>query len=225
MRAFQAALVTAGLFLALMPCWTAEGQPLPLLPDPKLTPGDTLDVSREDLCVPGYTKHVRDVPSAVKRQVYALYGIKSHRPREYEVDHLISLELGGSNSVRNLWPQSYLTKPWNAHVKDALENRLHALVCSGELDLKTAQRDIATDWIAAYKKYVGARSSSSAAAPHAPVDRGQASIEDASDKVWVNLNSGVFWREGTRYYGRTKHGKFMPEAEALRQGYHAAGGT
>jgi hypothetical protein len=38
-------------------------------------------------------------------------------------------------------------------VKDALEDRLHSMVCEGKLDLRTAQRDIATDWIAAYKKY------------------------------------------------------------------------
>jgi hypothetical protein len=41
----------------------------------------------------------------------------------------------------------------NAHVKDTLKERLHQLVCSGRLDLSTAQRDIATDWIAAFKKY------------------------------------------------------------------------
>ena len=38
-------------------------------------------------------------------------------------------------------------------MKDALEEHLHQMVCSGQLDLSTAQRDIATDWIAAYKKY------------------------------------------------------------------------
>jgi hypothetical protein len=66
---------------------------------------------------------------------------------------LIPLELGGSNAVKNLWPQSFQTQPWNAHVKDQLENTLHRLVCAGKLDLNMAQRDIATDWIAAYRKY------------------------------------------------------------------------
>jgi hypothetical protein len=42
---------------------------------------------------------------------------------------------------------------WNAHVKDTLEEHLHEMVCAGKLDLSTAQRDIAMDWIAAYKKY------------------------------------------------------------------------
>jgi hypothetical protein len=125
----------------------------PIRPDAELTPGATLAVTAEDICAPRYARKVRDVPAEVKRQVYASYGIASHVPGEYEVDHLISLELGGSNSVRNLWPESYITSPWNAHVKDALENRLHRAVCDGVLDLATAQHDIAKDWIAAYKRY------------------------------------------------------------------------
>jgi hypothetical protein len=130
----------------------ASGGP-PLRPDPQLTPGATLEVTTADMCVPGYTKTVRAVPDPVKRQVYAAYGIQTHAPGEYEVDHLIPLELGGSNAVANLWPQSYRTQPWNAHVKDRLENELHRLVCAGQLPLDTAQHDIATDWIAAYQTY------------------------------------------------------------------------
>jgi hypothetical protein len=64
------------------------------------------------------------------------------------------LELGGSNSIRNLWPESYKTQSWNAYAKDALEDRLHKLVITGQLTLPTAQSEIASDWIAAYKKYL-----------------------------------------------------------------------
>jgi hypothetical protein len=124
------------------------------LPNLALTPGDTLDVTREDICTPGYSSKVRDVPAAVKKQAYEEYGITSHEPREYEVDHLISLELGGSNSPKNLWPESY-SGEWNAHVKDKLENDLHRRVCKGEVELKDAQREIAGDWVAAYRKYLG----------------------------------------------------------------------
>jgi hypothetical protein len=62
----------------------------------------------------------------------------------------VSLELGGANDIANLWPQPY-GGPWGAEAKDRLENRLHRLVCSGELDLAAAQHEIATDWIAAYR--------------------------------------------------------------------------
>jgi hypothetical protein len=126
-----------------------------ILPDSNRTPGATLPVTAADICVPGYSRKVRNVPSSVKRQAYESYGIAAHRPHQYEVDHLISLELGGSNSIRNLWPESYETEPWNAHVKDRLENELHRRVCAGALPLAVAQRAIASDWIAAYRQYVG----------------------------------------------------------------------
>jgi hypothetical protein len=73
----------------------------------------------------------------------------------FEIDHLISLELGGADVAENLWPESYDTTPWNAHTKDKLEDRLHALVCAGKLPIEQAQREIAADWIAAYEKYIG----------------------------------------------------------------------
>jgi len=127
----------------------------PTLPDAKLTPGDTLDVTKDDICVSGYSKKVRDVPQTVKEQAYKEYGITQREPGEYEIDHLISLELGGSNSIKNLWAESYRTAPWNARVKDKLENKLHEMICSGQIDLKVAQQAIASNWIDAYKKYIG----------------------------------------------------------------------
>ena len=127
----------------------------PLVPDARLTPGDALEVAASDVCVSGYSKKVRHVPASVKKQVYAEYGITSRQKGEYEVDHLISLELGGSNSMRNLWPQSYHTPIWNARSKDAVENELHRRICSGQIDIKTAQRMIATDWIGTYRKLFG----------------------------------------------------------------------
>src|SRR5437764_1619157 len=105
MRFVKKALVPLAIVLAALAVAVAQSSP-PTLPDPKLTPGDVLPVTKEDICTPGYSKKVRNVPEAVKRKVYALYGIQQHEPGEYEVDHLISLELGGSNSIRNLWPES-----------------------------------------------------------------------------------------------------------------------
>ncbi len=203
----------------------------PILPDPNLTPGDTLDVTLEDVCTPGYSRKVRHVPIEVKRQVYAEYGIRHHRPGEYEVDHLISLELGGSNSIRNLWPESFETQPWNARVKDALENELHRLVCSRQLDLRTAQQEIATNWIAAYKKYFHTdrprawdrgRSAPQETAETDTTSEGAAA--EGNVQVWVNTRSGKYFRPGMRHYGKTKEGQFMSEAEAIRQGYRAAKG-
>jgi hypothetical protein len=123
------------------------------LPKPSLTPGATVPVTRADVCVAEQPDDARVIPVSVQRQVFEEYGIRDAGPRAYELDHLITLSLGGSDDIRNLWPQSYSAPVWNAHVKDALENRLHQLVCDGQLDLTSAQHDISTDWIAAYKKY------------------------------------------------------------------------
>ncbi|UWX63036.1 hypothetical protein [Deinococcus rubellus] len=125
------------------------------VPNSTLTPGDVLTSDKAVICRSGYTQTVRNVPSSLKTQVYRSYGVTSHQPGEYEIDHLISLELGGSNSVKNLWPESYVTKPLNAHVKDSLENKLHALACNGTISMQVAQQAISRDWTAAYVQYVG----------------------------------------------------------------------
>ena len=94
-----------------------------------------------------------EVSSSLRQEVFREYGIGSTQPDDYEVDYLIAPGLGGVGDIHNLWPEPSTSASWNAHVKDALEERLHEMVCAGQLDLPTAQRDIATDWIAAYKKY------------------------------------------------------------------------
>ena len=123
-------------------------------PDSKLTPG-VVDPSAtvEKICTPGYTAKVRNVPASVKKKVFAEYDIDPTSDK-FEVDHLISLELGGSNDIKNLWPQSYTTQPLNAHHKDVLENKLHKMICSKKITIKEAQKAISTDWVKAYEKYV-----------------------------------------------------------------------
>jgi hypothetical protein len=144
------------LLLVLVGAWPALAADLP---DNNLTPG-CIDpaLTKQKLCSKGFsTKSVRNTSQATKNQAYANYKIKHRRPGQYEVDHLISLEIGGCDEISNLWPQSYVTHPWNAHVKDKLENRLHKLVCDGTVTLPTAQREISSDWIKAYQKYIGAK--------------------------------------------------------------------
>ncbi len=120
------------------------------LPDPACTPGAIFpDVTVDQICTTGYSSSVRNVPLSEKDQVYAEYGIASHAPGEYEVDHLISLELGGSNDISNLWPEPANPQP-GFHEKDQVENYLHDQVCSGKISLQQAQFEIATNWLAVY---------------------------------------------------------------------------
>ena len=74
-------------------------------------------------------------------------------PTNYEEDHLISLQLGGSpTDPKNLWPEPYAGN--NAHRKDVIETKLKTLICSGKISLADAQKAIATNWVVAYNKYV-----------------------------------------------------------------------
>jgi len=122
-------------------------------PDLRLTPGATVPVTQHEVCGTDADRPVPVVPASLKRKVFEEYGVTPPQPDAYEVDYLITPELGGATDIRNLWPEPYQDTVWNAHVKDQLEDRLHWMVCRGDLDLATAQRDISTDWIAAYRKY------------------------------------------------------------------------
>ena len=124
------------------------------LPDPACTPGATFgDATEHDVCTPGWAGRHRNVSSATKRRVYASYGIAHHGRGEYEVDHLVSLELGGSNTAANLFPEAASPRP-GFHEKDRLEHRLHRLVCDGTVGLAAAQQMIRSDWLRAYRRYV-----------------------------------------------------------------------
>jgi hypothetical protein len=103
------------------------------MPDPKLTPGDTVELSNDDFCGTGRTALVDKISIKVKSQVYDIYSIKADASVAYNVDHLIPVSLGGSNSIKNLWPQP-LSGEWGYAEKNKLEKRLQKMVCSGEIE-------------------------------------------------------------------------------------------
>lgn len=125
------------------------------VPDPHLTPGAIRPVQVEELCRESGEDFDPEVPAAVQQAVFQEYGMWDARTGEYQVDYLVSPQLGGTDSLANLWPEPYGTKVWNARAKDALEQRLRTMVCAGEIDLPAAQEAIRVDWIAAYRRYVG----------------------------------------------------------------------
>ena len=99
-------------------------------------------VTKAMICASGFTKCTPNVPASTKKKVLDEYGLKGTHTgyckgnEGCEVDHLISLELGGSNDIKNLWPESYDAETWGAHVKDQLENDLHRMVCKVDMSLK-----------------------------------------------------------------------------------------
>jgi hypothetical protein len=123
-----------------------------VLNDLKATPGAVGTMTMEQLCAAGFhTGTVRNVTESMKQKVCAEYGIARAdcTGEKYEIDHLISLELDGTNDIANLWPQPYAPKP-GAKEKDLVENWLRRQVCSGKMLLATAQKQIAADWYAVY---------------------------------------------------------------------------
>jgi hypothetical protein len=140
------------------------------LPDPSCTPG-SIDPAvaqaniAQTICRTGYTSTVRPPEADTEKfkfdQAYPAYGVASGT--ETELDHLVPLELGGSNDASNLWPES----PASPNPKDDVERALHDAVCSGQVSLADAQQAIASDWTTADAQ-LGVGGSSSTTAPAVP---------------------------------------------------------
>ena len=128
-----------------------------LKPDPILTPGVILTTNAEITRIKGYSKSVRKTTQKTKQKVFSNYGVTCNFGT-YEIDHRISLILGGSDEEKNLWPQSYVTSAdvkngvYGAIQKDICEAYLYRQVKSGKMSLPEAQRIISKDWVNQYKR-------------------------------------------------------------------------
>ncbi len=149
-------LFDAGAAIAATPNYLPNAKATPGLINPLVTQKNI----HSTICVSGYSKLIRPLSSyTTKLKIqqlsslpYSRYG--SRNTRLFEEDHLISLELGGNpTSSLNLWPEPF-AGPYGARIKDKLENKLHDLVCSGQLGLVAAQQAEASNWYAAYLTYV-----------------------------------------------------------------------
>ena len=154
-RKLSFVVIAITTLVAMSPSLLSAAVRNPSLPIASRTPGAidprvTQQNLRTTICVSGYT-HALKV-----RQLHSGYAVGGDfSTSDYEEDHLISLELGGSPTAeRNLWPEPYSSVN-GARTKDTLENRLHVLVCAGIVPLAVAQRAIAKNWITAYRVYVG----------------------------------------------------------------------
>jgi hypothetical protein len=126
-----------------------------LLPDPRCTPGSidpavTQGNLRSTICKDGWTRTARPPEPQTERFKYYVayphYGTPAGE--RTELDHLVPLELGGSNDATNLWPEPHPS----SYAKDRVENALNDAVCSGRVSLAAAQAAIAADWLTAEKR-------------------------------------------------------------------------
>ncbi len=163
------------------------------LPDPACSPGAVLTTDTNVICVSGYTQTVRNVPDSEKQQVFAEYGIDYSLHSNYEVDHIISLELGGSNDISNLYPESYSIQ-YGARIKDKLENYLHDQICSGKMSVAVAQAEISTNWL---KYYLAWQGGITVTAPATSVTNTQSPAPTSTDS-----SSSVYY---TSSYGTSKY--------------------
>lgn len=116
-----------------------------LLPNPKLTPGR---VAERD-------KDRRGVTIAMEQKVFARYRLPWERRSQFKIDHLIPLELGGADTVDNLWPQSLRAKPYGPDRKEQLAEVLLTKIARKQMTLAQAQEEIRRDWIDAFVDHVG----------------------------------------------------------------------
>jgi len=138
-------LVAFSLVTPVFSCST-EG----IFPDMECSPGDIfVECTPEQMCVRGYSATVRKMPKSKKNRVYEMYGIPKERQKNYVIDHIISLQLCGSNEIKNLFPQNRAGE-FNSRVKDRVENYLKRSVCNDNIELKDAQTIISEDWLAVY---------------------------------------------------------------------------
>jgi len=116
-----------------------------LVPNPKLTPGRVANTDKER----------SGVTPAMEQKVFARYRLPWSRLAEFKIDHLIPRELGGADTIDNLWPQRVRVRPYGADRKELLTEVLLAAVAKGQITLAQAQEEIRRDWIDAFIDHVG----------------------------------------------------------------------
>jgi len=140
----------------------ASGSGLTQLPDRRCTPGAvnpavTQATIARTICSAGWTATVRPPERVTEPEKLAsLRAYGESGASRYEYDHLVPLELGGAvNDARNLWPEpDYATRRgFDLNPKDKLETTLKHRVCDGLVTLAEAQRQIASNWVAAMRRY------------------------------------------------------------------------
>jgi len=130
------------------------------LPDRRCSPGAYYSrLTKAVICSSSFhTGTIRNVPQSEKYAVEREYDLPARLyGHTLEVDHIVSLELGGSNNIANLFPEEakFRNGAPGYSVKDRLENQTAAAVCAGRISLRSAQKQIAANWEKLYRKLFG----------------------------------------------------------------------
>jgi hypothetical protein len=118
------------------------------------------ETSGQTICVPGYTKTVQPptyFTDGVRQMLLKRAGRDRAEAFEYKLDYIVPVALGGH--PRNL-ENFELRRRYGARstkLKNGIEAKLRCLVCSGEVTLADAQREVSTDWQAAYQRYAAVK--------------------------------------------------------------------
>ena len=206
---------SVGVTVLISPRTKTSGCKLSPNPDRRCSPGAYYSkLTKQALCAPGFrTSAIPDVPQSAKFAVEAEYGMKpALYGRAMEIDRIVSLEIGGSNHIANLFPEKATPSP-GYPVKDKLERKLHLLVCSGAMTLRAAQRGIAANWQALYTRVFGN-------APGAP--------PQATPGVDYPLHTGIvattFW-VGEIFNANVADGSQVCSAYDSKWAFHWSGGV
>jgi hypothetical protein len=116
-----------------------------LLPNPKLTPGRVAQTDKER----------GGVTVEMEQKVFARYRLPWASRPTFKIDHLIPLELGGADTIDNLWPQSLRARPYGPDRKELLTEVLLQRIAKREMTLEEAQEQIRRDWIDAFIDHLG----------------------------------------------------------------------
>jgi hypothetical protein len=120
------------------------------LPARDLTPGKAMKVTKEQVCTTDFASSVKPVRDGDSLDAYGAYGVRPDSGRE--LVQLIPSSLGGTNDKENLWPLPN-SREFGPAQKRALDEKLHAMVCAGTIELKIAQEALKKNWMDADKKY------------------------------------------------------------------------
>ena len=121
------------IFVAVASAKDADSTEFPYVPNPAWTNGELCDVKNPDFKELRYAEKIpyceRNVSTQTKFHIYKLYGVPEHCRSAYTIDHFVPLSLGGTNDIRNLWPEARAVK----RVRQNLEVEVYKKLSTGKI--------------------------------------------------------------------------------------------